>query len=106
MGQITVEMLTTVAGLALVTGMIVFVIRKAAALSGAAMDRFGALLSVAVAIVLAIVAGVVTGSTAGIDVVQGVLNGLVAGLAASGGYDVLSGGRKALIDRSIVETPR
>ena len=100
MENITVQMLTTVAGLALVTGMIVFVIRKAAALSADVMDSFGALLSILIAIVLAIVAGVVLGSSSGIDIVQGVLNGLVAGLAASGGYDVLNGGAKAVADRT------
>jgi hypothetical protein len=98
MEAVTVQALTTIGGLALVTAMVVFIVRKAGNLSGQFMDRFGALMAVAIAVALALVAGVVLHFTAGTDLVQAALNGLVAGLAASGGYDVVNGTAKATSD--------
>lgn len=95
MESVTVDALTTVAGLAIVTAVVVFALRKALNLSGELMDRFGAVMAMLIAIVLAIVASLVLGLTAGIDLLQAVLNGLFAGLAASGGYDVVNGTVKA-----------
>ncbi len=95
MEAITVQALTTVAGLALVTGLVIPVIRKVLNLSGEMMDRFGALLAILTAVVLAVVAGVVLNLVSGADIVQDILNGLVAGLAAAGGYDVVNGAAKA-----------
>lgn len=95
MDTITVQALTTITGLALVTGLIVPVIRKVLALSGEVMDRFGAVLSIGVAVVLALLAGIVLGATDGVNLFQDALNGLVAGLAAAGGYDVVNGAAKA-----------
>jgi sugar phosphate permease len=98
MEAVTVDALTTVAGLALVTGIIVYIIRKTANLSGAQMDRFGAAISMGVGIVLAILATLALGLVDGVNLMQAVLNGLFAGLAASGGFDVINGGRKAAQD--------
>lgn len=95
MEAVTVQALTTVAGLAIVTGVIVAVLRKALNLSGEAMDRWGALLSILVGIVLAILATFVLSLTAGTDLLQAALNGLFGGLAASGGFDVINGATKA-----------
>jgi hypothetical protein len=100
MDAVTVSALTTVAGLALVTGIIVAVIRKAGNLSGEAMDRWGALISITVGIVLALVGSFAFDLIGRLDLLQAVLNGLFGGLAASGGFDVLNGGRKALADRT------
>lgn len=97
---ITIEALTTVAGLALVAGLVVALIQRPLNLSGAFMDRFGAVLSVVVACVLAIVADMALNVLSGSGIVQDLLNGLVAGLAASGGYDALNGAGKALAARS------
>lgn len=91
MEAVTVQALTTVAGLALVTGMVVFIIRSTLALTDDIMKRVGALISVGVAVLLAIVADLVLHLTTGNDLLQAALNGLVAGLAASGGYDVVRG---------------
>ena len=96
MEAITVQALTTVAGLAIVVGMIVFILRKALNLTSSAMNRYGALISVAVAIVLAIAAGFALNLVSGSDLLQGMLNGLAAGLLASGGYDVVNGANKAV----------
>lgn len=99
MDPVTVDALTTVAGLTIVTGIIVALIRRPLNLSGEFMDRFGAVLSVIVAIVLAIVASLVLNLIDGQNIVQDALNGLFAGLAASGGYDAINGGIKAAQDR-------
>lgn len=96
MEAVQVQALTTVAGLASVTVIIVFIVRRALNLTGELMDRFGALIAVVVAVVLALVADVALNLTAGTDLLQAALNGLFAGLAASGGFDVLNGVSKAV----------
>lgn len=95
MEAVTVQALTTVAGLAIVTAILVGVVRKAAKLSGEAMDQWGAVLSMGIAVVLAIVASLTLGIAGGTDLFQAILNGIFGGLAASGGFDVLNGARKA-----------
>lgn len=95
METVTVDALTTVAGLAVVTGVVLFAIRKALALSADMMDRFGALFAMLIAILFAVLASLVLGLTAGTDLLQAVLNGVFAGLTASGGYDLINGATKA-----------
>lgn len=99
MQAVTVEALTTVAGLAIVTGVVLFALRKALNLTAELMDRFGALLSMLIAIVFAVIASLALGLVAGTDLLQAVLNGIFAGLAASGGFDVINGAHKAATDQ-------
>lgn len=91
----TVQALTTVAGLALVTGLVVILIRNAWRPTPEQSDRFLPVVSVGVGVALAIIASLVLGLTQSVDLFQAVINGLVAGLGASGGYDLINGLGKA-----------
>lgn len=94
---ITIQALTTVAGLAIFVGIVVAALRKALAISGEAMDRWGALLAIFVGVITAILAGFTLGLVGRADIAQDVLNGIFGGLIASGGFDVINGARKATI---------
>lgn len=98
MEAVTVSALTTIAGLALITGLVLGVVSRALDWSGQTMDRFGALISILIAVVFAILATLALGIFSGVDLLQAVLNGIVAGLTASGGYDLLNGANKARTD--------
>lgn len=95
MEAVTVQALTTVAGLAIVVAILVGVVRKAAKLSGETMDQWGAVLSMGIGVVLAIAAALTLHVEGGPDLFQAILNGIFGGLAASGGFDVVNGARKA-----------
>ena len=80
--------LTTVAGAAILTAVLVFLIGKVWKPTPEQADRFLPLISVLVGIIVVVVASLALG-LGGSDLVQGVVNGIFAGLAASGGYDVI-----------------
>lgn len=76
--------LLTVAGLSIVTTLIVKIITSAWKPTADQIDRFGPLLAVVVALVVAIPAALYTGA----DPIQAVLTALIAGSSAAGIYDV------------------
>jgi hypothetical protein len=83
-----VSALLTITGVTIVTVIIVEVIKRAAALSEASVDRWGPILSIGVATVLAVLAlFVINGTTVdGESILQAVLVGIMGGAAASGIY--------------------
>lgn len=85
MNEPTVGMLATVAGVALITTIIVEVILRAAAVSGATKDRFGPLLALTVGVVLSVVGGLATG----VDPVTAFLTGILGGASAMGTHDTV-----------------
>lgn len=86
----TLTYVTTVAGCAAVTAIIVEVIIRAAG-AGFSVDRFGPLLALGIGILVAVLAtaalGIGTSQTFG----QAVLTGLLAGASAMGLHDIASG---------------
>lgn len=86
----TLEMLTTVAGAALLTAVLMqYVVLALLNPTPPARDRFGPLLAILTGIVVVELATftVVTGATR-LDFGQGLVNGIFAGLAAMGLHDV------------------
>lgn len=83
-----VSALLTISGVTIVTVIVVEVIKRAVAMSEAALDRWGPLLSIGVATVLAVLALFVINGTAisGEAILQAVLVGIMGGAAASGIY--------------------
>lgn len=78
--------LLTITGLAVVTGIIVEVIKRAWQPTTEALSRFGPLLSLVVAVVIGIPTALYTGN----DLVQALLTALLAGATASGLYDAVT----------------
>lgn len=85
----TIAALTTVAGGALLTAVVVQLLLNALAMSPATQDRIGPLIAVAVGIVIVELATftVVDGPTKA-DVFQGAVNGIFAGLSSMGIHNV------------------
>lgn len=83
-----VSALLTISGVTIVTVIVVEVIKRAVAMSEAALDRWGPLLSIGVATILAVLALFVLNGTVldGESVLQAVLVGIMGGAAASGIY--------------------
>ena len=82
--------LLTMGGLSTFVLALTFVLRKALALTPAAMDRFGSLLAMGVGVVAALVATWALGLTGRVDLVQAVLLGIYAAWASSGLYDTIT----------------
>jgi hypothetical protein len=80
MDDLVISDLTAVAGLTLVTSLVVAVIKKAMAWDADFEDRFVPLLSVGVGILIGVPAALYVGG----DPVQALLTGLLAGTAAQG----------------------
>lgn len=88
--NITTDQLLTVGGVTAVTFLLCAIIFRTAALSEAAKDRFGALISALIGIALSFVANIVLVGTDGPTLLQAFLTGLVGGLAAVGVHEVVS----------------
>lgn len=89
----TVENLTTVAGLAGVTFVVVEIVLRAWAPSAATKDRFGPLLAVLIAVALGEIATAVLqisgDGLAPIELLQAFITGLVAGSSSMGIHDLV-----------------
>ena len=89
MESLTIQQLTTVAGVAIATNLVCLVIWRTAAVSDAFKSRFGPIIALGVGLVLAVVAGVLL-DQARLDLIQSGVNGILGGLSAMGLYDVAS----------------
>jgi len=86
----TLSLVTTVAGAAMVTAIIVEVIVRAAG-NSFSVDRFGPLLAILVGIAVTVFATATLGIGTSLTYGQAVLTGLIAGASAMGIHDVGSG---------------
>jgi hypothetical protein len=84
MGDLSVSDLLTVVGNAGLTLALVEVVKRTLAMSDAAVDRFGPIVALAIAVVLAVAAAVVLHA----DLAQAVLTGVVSGTTSIGIYKV------------------
>lgn len=87
MDGLTVEQLTTVAGIGIATALLSELIWRTTAASAATMSRFGPVVAVGLGIILAIGSGVVLGAGR-VDLVQFAINGVIGGLSAMGIHDL------------------
>jgi len=81
MEEINMASLLSVAGTALVVGVIIQIVK------GWLVERFIPLASIAVGIALAVVASIVLGHTGAVQLGNAAITGLLGGAAASGIYD-------------------
>lgn len=87
--SLTLQQLTTVAGIGVATSLVCEVIWRTAAASDAIKSRFGPILAIGVGIAIGIIASLVLGIS-GQDLAQAVVNGVVGGLTGIGLYDVVT----------------
>lgn len=87
MEGLTVEQLTTVAGIATATALLSELIWRTTASAAATVSRFGPVVAVGLGIVLATGAGILLGQ-GHLDIAQDGINGVVGGLAAMGIHDL------------------
>jgi len=85
----TIQALTTVAGAALLTGVLVqYIALPLLNLSPETRDRLGPIVAIVVGIIVVEVATFTVLTPTRVDVVQGAVNGIFAGLAAIGIHSV------------------
>jgi len=82
----------TLAGAAVLTGILVEVLKRALAWGAAQVDRFGPLVAVVVGVLVTVLVSLARPIPAGLDVAEAiasaVITGILAGAAASGLYDL------------------
>lgn len=84
----TVDQLITVAGASGITWLVTQIALRALAPAPATIDRWGPLLSVAVAMAVVFIGTFALGLTGSRDLVQAAITGLVAGTGAAGIHDL------------------
>ncbi len=94
MSDLTIANLTSVAGAVVLVTILVEVIKRAAALTSAAVDRFGPALAIALGVVVVVAATLLTAPITPAGVGQAVLTGILAGAAAAGLSDVVGSAGK------------
>ena len=88
MEGLTIDQLTTVAGLTTACTLLSFLFWKTVSVAAATVDRFGPVVAVLIGVVVGVGAGALLGQGS-LDLAQDVVNGVVAGLASMGVYDLV-----------------